>query len=896
MRLRNAIYIFMSIVILTGCSGDVFDYFDNKDEDGTIRFCVPEYSGWQTRGKSEHLSVREYAGESVPVIETDSLWLNFSKWDNGGTDPDAAGSTRSLPKVVGDMGEFYVQAMSGDRSYIDYQKVKLNNSTSGFTDCWTTDETYYWPEDEILTFMALCDDAHELKETGVLAIDGLKFNIANYTSSKSGNDRDGEAQKDFVLTGGEYRKNDTDHGMVPLEFHHPLVGLCFQISDKWQKLKIKKIKVSGIKSKGDCEFDLNQEKARGLWENVGEPTEFTQTVDWTTDTEGVDVIREYSVKRKINATDSESIKVIAVPFMFIPQLLGEDALLTLVCDGEDGEKKLTASLADFDMSEEGRMYCIRISEKDEYPPVEKLAGAVGHTSDGKGAVTLSWVNPSMEEGEREYPVWAHQVGVRIEIIPKAGGTEDSDKKVNGYLLVDDWEKIKSDQNNLPKLFDSDKIILKGADGNEIEINFSSSYDEYECHVYAEYVNDKDEGESKGLHESILKSITLKTELASQNTVAFFIPGNRTVSELLDDDDKAAAAWFSKNFRNAVFVNAGNFEDVKTKTGFKTLWFPCGVKLTGYNNKGSAQAVSEANQYLATNTVFENGNVKNVFRLEGQPQTHEKIVNAKGAYNADDGTIKVCPDYVTEDDCKTIFKFYRGGGNLLLTTFAIEKIYKLGVIPEWCVGSIKDSEIDNDAEWNGVWDDPEPHFGNLEFIPYYRCFNELDFPAVWFINGWGHQIYKGLFEITPRNLEATLPQDYHGKFEEMYNQVMDLSEYPLLSRDAQICENNNVVWEFSRQNKSIGDLETMGCCKFIGTWGQLNNSSVGVAIEFYPNATKWDDANRRQTNGRCIAVGLGAYEFNNGMVYNPGEPVKNKYQSNVQRLTLNALEYLIGKEN
>ncbi|MDE6576666.1 MAG: DUF4960 domain-containing protein, partial [Muribaculaceae bacterium] len=48
----------------------------------------------------------------------------------------------------------------------------------------------------------------------------------------------------------------------------------------------------------------------------------------------------------------------------------------------------------------------------------------------------------------------------------------------------------------------------------------------------------------------------------------------------------------------------------------------------------------------------------------------------------------------------------------------------------------------------------------------------------------------------------------------------------------------------------------------------------------------------RNHGRCIAIGLGAYEFNNGLKYDPSVGVKNYYQSNVETMTRNALNYLM----
>lgn len=94
-------------------------------------------------------------------------------------------------------------------------------------------------------------------------------------------------------------------------------------------------------------------------------------------------------------------------------------------------------------------------------------------------------------------------------------------------------------------------------------------------------------------------------------------------------------------------------------------------------------------------------------------------------------------------------------------------------------------------------------------------------------------------------------------------MWDLNSYgfPVLYPDA-----GNVVLAFEKENKAV----------VLATWGHVTDYCCAGMIEF--RAT---DA----VKGRCIAIGLAAYEWNQ----NSGA---NVHQANLELMTKNALNYLL----
>lgn len=93
------------------------------------------------------------------------------------------------------------------------------------------------------------------------------------------------------------------------------------------------------------------------------------------------------------------------------------------------------------------------------------------------------------------------------------------------------------------------------------------------------------------------------------------------------------------------------------------------------------------------------------------------------------------------------------------------------------------------------------------------------------------------------------------------------------------EDHNCCWDlntygFPGQPNTIADFEREANCSVLATWAHVKDYCVAGIVEFLPS---------EERPGRCIAIGLSAYEFHQ----NTGNP----FQDNVNRLTKNCIDYL-----
>jgi hypothetical protein len=93
------------------------------------------------------------------------------------------------------------------------------------------------------------------------------------------------------------------------------------------------------------------------------------------------------------------------------------------------------------------------------------------------------------------------------------------------------------------------------------------------------------------------------------------------------------------------------------------------------------------------------------------------------------------------------------------------------------------------------------------------------------------------------------------------------------------EDHNCMWDCNIYGKGsqcdvIKNFEVMNNCLVLATWGHVRDHCVAGLVEFYATSD----------HGQCIANGFSAYEWNQNSGTNP-------YQSNIERLTLNILNYL-----
>ena len=93
------------------------------------------------------------------------------------------------------------------------------------------------------------------------------------------------------------------------------------------------------------------------------------------------------------------------------------------------------------------------------------------------------------------------------------------------------------------------------------------------------------------------------------------------------------------------------------------------------------------------------------------------------------------------------------------------------------------------------------------------------------------------------------------------------------------EDHNCLWDCNLYGKGnhpdvIKNFEVTTNSQVLATWGHVKDHCVAGLVEFYATSH----------HGRCIANGLAAYEWNQNSGPNP-------YQSNIEKLTQNILDYL-----
>ena len=94
------------------------------------------------------------------------------------------------------------------------------------------------------------------------------------------------------------------------------------------------------------------------------------------------------------------------------------------------------------------------------------------------------------------------------------------------------------------------------------------------------------------------------------------------------------------------------------------------------------------------------------------------------------------------------------------------------------------------------------------------------------------------------------------------------------------EDHNCCWDLNAYRYTVaGDntvqmFELQNNCEVVATWGHVVDFAVAGMLSFPATDTR---------AGRCVAIGLSAYEFN--------QSTGNVYQANVERLTRNCIDYL-----
>lgn len=204
-----------------------------------------------------------------------------------------------------------------------------------------------------------------------------------------------------------------------------------------------------------------------------------------------------------------------------------------------------------------------------------------------------------------------------------------------------------------------------------------------------------------------------------------------------------------------------------------------------------------------------------------------------------------PGGVASESCIAALKDYSAnGGSLYLSNMATQLTVPLGIVPENMAPTVYGNGEGGSGD--DVWV-INPNLG----------WDFKDGADQGFYDRTYHAVYEGLTLEDPNGYGyPTLPLIGPGQRED-HNCLWDCNIYGRGSE-------RDVIRNFEVTTNSL----------VLATWGHVRDHCVAGLVEFYSNPE----------HGRCIAMGLAAYEWNQNSGPNP-------YQHNVEKLTENILNYL-----
>ena len=205
-----------------------------------------------------------------------------------------------------------------------------------------------------------------------------------------------------------------------------------------------------------------------------------------------------------------------------------------------------------------------------------------------------------------------------------------------------------------------------------------------------------------------------------------------------------------------------------------------------------------------------------------------------------------PSNLVDDDTLEALKaFGANGGSLFLSNMATQLTVPLEIVPaNMPINAFGNGE---GGENGDLWS-INPHLGWV-FQDQGEYYDRAS-----------HAVYEGLtFENVNGYAYSTLPL-LGGNYKEDHNSLWDINPYWHEAGDP---APNCVKWFENTTNSLV-----------LAVWGQVGDHCIAGMVDFNPNAV----------HGRCIAMGLGAYEWNVNNGTNP-------YQGNIEKLTENILNYL-----
>lgn len=320
-----------------------------------ISFVLGNAYSEELRTRSASSASFERTKKLLTVTDTDSLFLIASVVDNNDpVFPAGQPDVKGTPVTTDNIGEFYVTAFirpedaSPQMKY--FNNVMLSDedkSTQGDVSLYTMD--YYWPKGQLDFFASnfrvnkastSLDSLDEvIADPGWLItrssssfttpVDYYGYDQAGECVAKFGyslpepdltNKNDAQNQPDYVVAIADRMTEDTNGGVVPLNFAHCFTAVVFKIGDDFLSSKgrqVKQVEIVGVPSVGECTYRIPGTGGIAFdWNTKGAPLETYRQVIAT---QGNDT----------NVDNNEPVNEGELTFMLIPHLIDKNAVIRI---------------------------------------------------------------------------------------------------------------------------------------------------------------------------------------------------------------------------------------------------------------------------------------------------------------------------------------------------------------------------------------------------------------------------------------------------------------------------------------------------------------------------------------------------------------------------------------
>lgn len=321
----------LSLLLLgfTSCSDDTLT--DSSIDTRLIRFNIADGNSdhWETRNGISNSKILTLEGGKKPLFLVPYIENTTNE------------TTRSQEVDSSNIESFGVFAgYASEAGLSSYKADYMNNVKVTRSSDWTPTEEYLWPGQDALHFNAYSPYLEKTSSEGITGCDvSLGEPILNFKVPTKVSD-----QLDLLYAS----PINASSSPCTLSFLHALTCIRFVTGAELAPCIIKEISITGSSSSGSLNIET------GEWSNLSEKTNFTISPNLSLSaSEG-----STFVESDLNITSNDEI------FFLIPEILGEDANISITFDFNGEETILTSSLANQEFPQ-GKTLTYRISANPE---------------------------------------------------------------------------------------------------------------------------------------------------------------------------------------------------------------------------------------------------------------------------------------------------------------------------------------------------------------------------------------------------------------------------------------------------------------------------------------------------------------------------------------------------